>query len=59
MAGLIPYNRRNRGLVDRGFGDFSDFYNMMDDFFNDGWLSRRFFPGIPLKSAVRKMKAST
>ena len=23
MAGLIPYNRRNRGLVDRGFGAVS------------------------------------
>jgi len=54
MAGLIPYNRRNRGLVDRGFGDFSDFYNMMDDFFNDGWLSRRFFPRDTFKVDVQE-----
>lgn len=42
MAGLVPYNRRNRGLVDRGFGDFRDFYNMVDDFFNDSWSPKRF-----------------
>ena len=54
MAGLIPYNRRNRGLVDRGFGDFNDFYSMMDDFFNDGWMSRRFFPRDTFKIDVQE-----
>ena len=41
MAGLVPYNRKNRALTDRGFGDFRDFYNMVDDFFNDSWPSKR------------------
>ena len=40
MAGLIPFNRRNSELTRTGTG-FEDFYNMLDDFFNDSWLSGR------------------
>lgn len=43
MAGLVPFNRKNRSLVNRDFGDFSGFYNMIDDFFSDNWLSDRRF----------------
>jgi HSP20 family protein len=38
MAGLIPFNRRNAELARAGAG-FEDFYNMLDDFFSDNWLS--------------------
>jgi len=34
MAGLIPFNKANSNLA-RGTG-FGDFYNIIDDFFNDG-----------------------
>jgi HSP20 family protein len=37
MAGLIPFNRRG-GLPVRAGSGFEDFYNMLDDFFNDGGL---------------------
>ena len=40
MAGLIPFNRRNSSLARTGTG-FDDFYNMLDDFFSDNWLSGR------------------
>lgn len=54
MAGLVPYNRRNRGLVDRGFSDFRDFYNMLDDFFNDSWPSKRYFARDTFKIDVQE-----
>jgi HSP20 family protein len=38
MAGLVPFNRRNSGLLSAGF---EDFHNMLDDFFSDNWLPRR------------------
>ena len=38
MAGLIPFNKRNNDLKQHGF---EDFYNMLDDFFSDNWLSGR------------------
>ena len=38
MANLIPYGRGQRGLSSTGF---EDFYNMLDDFFTDPWLSGR------------------
>ncbi len=38
MANLIPYGRGARGLSSTGF---EDFYNMLDDFFTDPWLSGR------------------
>lgn len=56
MAGLVPYNKRNRGLVDRGFGDFRDFYNMVDDFFNDSWPSRRSIARDSFKIDVQENK---
>ena len=40
MTGLIPLHRRNHDLtrINTGFGGF---YNMLDDFFNDGISSSR------------------
>ena len=38
MTGLIPFNRRNTGLLNTGF---EDFHNMLDDFFSDNWMPRR------------------
>lgn len=39
MVGLVPFNRRNRGLATRsGFGDF---YNVLDDFFSSEWPINR------------------
>jgi len=38
MTGLVPFNRRNTGLLNTGF---EDFYNMLDDFFSDNWSPRR------------------
>ena len=39
MPGLVPFNRnKNTGFARTGTG-FEDFYNMLDDFFNDGLLS--------------------
>ena len=40
MAGLIPFNRRNSVFSHTGTG-FEDFYNMIDDFFNDGLVPNR------------------
>ena len=37
MAGLIPFNRKNTDLLSTSF----NFDNMLDDFFADGWPSRR------------------
>ena len=36
MPGLVPLNRKNTTLTRTGFDDF---YNMLDDFFNDGLMS--------------------
>lgn len=38
MTGLVPFNRKNTGLLNTGF---EDFYNMLDDFFSDSWSSGR------------------
>ena len=38
MSGLVPFNRKNKSLVN---GDFGDFYNMLDDFFSDNWPTNR------------------
>ena len=41
MAGLIPFIRRsNNGLAHTGMG-FDDFYNMLDNFFSDGFMPYR------------------
>lgn len=37
MTKLVPFNRRNTGLLNTGF---EDFYNMLDDFFSDNWSPR-------------------
>jgi HSP20 family protein len=39
MAGLIPFNRRDNSLARTGVG-FENFYNMLDDFFSDGWMQQ-------------------
>ena len=39
MPGLIPLNRRGSNLMRTGAG-FTDFYNMLDDFFSDNWLQQ-------------------
>lgn len=38
MAGLIPFNRRSGSFLNTGV---EDFYNMLDDFFTEGWPSGR------------------
>ena len=38
MAGLVPFNRKNNDLARTATG-FEDFYNMLDDFFSDGFMS--------------------
>ena len=38
MAGLIPYSRRNNSQLGTGYGNF---YDIMDDFFSDRWLTGR------------------
>ena len=40
MAGLVPFNRRGNYLAQPGAG-LEDFYNTLDDFFSDNWLSGR------------------
>ena len=40
MTGLVPFNHRNNSLMRTGAG-FEDFYNMLDDFFNDGFMPSR------------------
>jgi HSP20 family protein len=40
MTGLVPFNRKNTGLLNTGF---EDFYNMLDDFFSDNWSPSRSF----------------
>lgn len=39
MLSLMPFNRN--GLQRRGSDDFVDFYNMIDDFFNNDLLSSK------------------
>ena len=41
MAGLVPFNRRNNNSLARTGSGYDDFYNMIDDFFNDGLMPRR------------------
>ncbi len=38
MAGLVPFNTRRSELSNIGYNDF---YNMLDDFFSEGWPLRR------------------
>ena len=46
MAGLIPFNRRNTGI--------DNFYNMVDDFFNDAWPSKRSLMNDTFKVDVKE-----
>ena len=50
MTGMVPFNKRNSGLT-----GFDDFYNMLDDFFGDSWLSRT-FPRGAFKVDVQENK---
>ncbi len=38
MAGLVPFNRKNSSILNTGF---EDFYNMLDDFFNNKWSTNK------------------
>lgn len=51
MAGLVPFNRKDRSLVHTGFGDF---YNMLDDFFSDSWMQGRTLLRDTFKIDVRE-----
>jgi HSP20 family protein len=48
---LVPFNRRNTNLLSTGF---EDFYNMLDDFFNDNWSPRRSFARDTFKINVQQ-----
>ena len=39
MAGLIPFNRNRGTALSRTGAGYEDFYNMLDDFFNDSLMS--------------------
>ncbi|NLP48799.1 MAG: Hsp20/alpha crystallin family protein [Clostridiales bacterium] len=51
MAGLVPFNRRRGELVHTGFGDL---YNVLDDFFSDGWGVRRTLANDTFKLDVQE-----
>jgi HSP20 family protein len=51
MAGLVPFNRRRGELTGTGF---EDFYNMLDDFFTDGWGIRRSLASDTFKVDVKE-----
>ncbi|MDD4565607.1 MAG: Hsp20/alpha crystallin family protein [Eubacteriales bacterium] len=51
MRGLVPFNKKNTNLINTGFDDF---YNMLDDFFSDGWLPRRSLERDTFKINVQK-----
>ena len=40
MTALVPFNRKGNALVRAGAG-FEDFYNILDDFFNGGFMTGR------------------
>lgn len=54
MSGLVPFNRKNRSLISRDFDEFGDFYNMIDDFFNSNWMSKRNFMRDTFKVDVQE-----
>ncbi len=49
MSDLVPFNRKRSELFSPGFGDF---YNMIDDFFTEGWPFRRSLAGDTFKVDV-------
>ncbi|MDR1183951.1 MAG: hypothetical protein LBK67_04055 [Coriobacteriales bacterium] len=50
MPALIPFNRRRPDIMSTGF---SDFQNMLDDFFTEAWPTRRNLAGDTFKIDVR------
>ena len=53
MTGLVPFNRKRADLLSTGFDDFQ---NMLDDFFTDGWPSRRNLAGDTFKIDVQEQE---
>jgi HSP20 family protein len=51
MAGLVPFNRRRNELENGGPGNL---YNMLDDFFAEGWPSARRLAADTFKLDVRE-----
>jgi len=51
MAGLVPFNSRRNDLTNVGFDGF---YNMLDDFFTDGWPFRRSLAADTFKVDVQE-----
>jgi HSP20 family protein len=51
MAGLVPFNRKKTDLINTGFDEF---YNMLDDFFTDGWPFRRSLIGNTFKVDIQE-----
>lgn len=51
MTGLVPFNRKNTGLMNTGF---ENFYNMLDDFFSDNWSTSRSLARDTFKINVQK-----
>ncbi|HOO26014.1 MAG TPA: Hsp20/alpha crystallin family protein [Clostridiales bacterium] len=51
MAGLVPFNRRRNELVNTGFNDF---YDVLDDFFSDGFGLRRSLANDTFKVDVKE-----
>jgi len=49
MAGLVPFHKRGTSLYSRGFDNF---YNMLDNFFNDEFFSRTGFASDTFKIDV-------
>ena len=54
MTGLVPFNKRNTGLLNTGF---EDFHNMLDDFFSDNWSPRRSLERDTFKINVQQKDA--
>lgn len=49
MSDLVPFNRKRSDLFSPSF---EDFYNMIDDFFTEGWPFRRSLAGDTFKVDV-------
>lgn len=55
MAGLVPFNHRKNELVNTGF---EALYNMLDDFFTDGWSVGRSLASDTFKVDVKEDEKS-
>lgn len=51
MAGLVPFNRNRSDMKSSGFDDF---YNMLDNFFEDTWAPARRFMTDTFKLDVQE-----